>query len=654
MPWRAKGLRIVGRSVRQHLPGWPRRIGALVLVACLAAPAMAQELHDFQPPPPDATYSPYLRDDYPDRVYFGDTHLHTAYSADAGLVGATLTPDDAFGFAKGEEVISSQGVPARLQRPLDFLVVADHAENLGLPVALEEQIPALEETEWGRDLVRNFAPRTDEARTYAYEAWVTAVATGSDPLAGTAFAETMWERATEAADRHNEPGRFTAFIGFEWTTQPGGNNLHRVVVFRDGKDLADRIVPLSAYETEDPEDLWDWMAAYEERTGGRLLAIPHNGNLSNGLMFDDVTLSGEPLDRGYAERRSRWEPVYEVTQIKGDGETHPMLSPDDAFADYGTWDRGNFGPEPKTPEMLPREYARAAYRRGLAYEAELGANPFKFGMVGSTDSHTGLSTAQEDNFFGKVASLEPTSDPIRFEEAITGRFTPGDPSDDMTHAEGLASGLAAVWARENTRAAIWDALKRREVFATTGTRLRVRVFGGFDFTEADLARSDLARHGYAAGVPMGGDLRGRGDGAAPAFLVQALRDPDGANLDRVQIVKGWTTEGGGTAERVYDIAWSGDRAPGPDGRLPPVGNTVDPATATFTNAIGEPYLQAFWTDPDFDPAQRAFYYVRVLEIPTPRWTTYDAVFFGIEVPDRVPLTHQERAYTSPIWYTPEG
>jgi len=398
------------------------------------------------------------------------------------------------------------------------------------------------------------------------------------------------------------------------------------------------------------------MARAEETTGQRLLAIPHNGNLSNGLMFDDVTLADRrPLDRGYAERRMKWEPLYEVTQIKGDGEAHPMLSPTDEFADFGTWDKGSFGEQPKTADMLPREYARSAYKRGLAYEQELGVNPFKFGMIGSTDAHTALSTPAEDNFFGKVAMVEPTADPIRFQEAITGRFTPDDPSDDLTHSDALAAGLAAVWARENTRAAIWDAMARKEVFATTGTRIRVRVFGGFDFSGDDMQRSDFAEHGYAHGVPMGGDLGGAPRGKAPAFLIRALRDPDGANLDRVQIVKGWLDADGKVHERIWDVAVSDGRTIGADGRSrEPVGNTVDVEDATYTNAIGAPLLAGYWKDPDFDPDERAFYYVRVIEIPTPRWTTVDAKVLGVERPADVPASMQERAYTSPIWYSPKG
>ena len=635
-----------------------RVLQAIVLVgfATVAARgAMGQDVGATSPDP-STDYSPYLQYDYPDQVLFGDTHLHTAYSADAGLVGATTTPDDAYRFAKGETVTSSNGVAARLQRPLDFLVVADHAENLGLYIALDEESSILDGNEWAEGLREVFAPRDKAAMDEAYIYWANAFALdpdGGDPLAGSALARTMWERMTEAADRHYVPGAFTTLIGYEWTSGPNGNNLHRNVIFRDGKPEADQFDPFSAYDSNDPEDLWDWMEQYEVATGGQVLAIPHNGNLSNGLMFDDVTLSDRrALDAKYAARRMRWEPIYEITQIKGDGEAHPMLSPDDAFADYGTWDVGSFGVELKTPDMLPREYAREAWKRGMAYEAELGANPFKFGVVGSTDSHTGLSTAQEDNFFGKAPMVEPTADPVRWEEPITGRATPDDPDDDQLHGIALASGLAAVWARENTREAIWDALNRKEVYATTGTRLRVRVFAGSEFRADDLARSNFAGYGYDNGVPMGGDLTGFDRGDTPGLLIRALRDPDGANLDRVQVIKGWVDAAGDTQERVYDVACSDGRTIRNGACAGDVGNTVDVTTATYTNSIGAPFLETYWEDPDFDPALRAFYYVRVLEIPTPRWTTYDAVFFGIDLPDFVEPTHQERAYTSPIWYTP--
>jgi hypothetical protein len=605
----------------------------------------------FVPPPASARYAALPRQDFPNQVFFGDTHLHTAFSPDAGLIGATITPDEAYRFAKGETVTSSTGLPARLVRPLDFLVVTDHAENLGLPVAITGRDEKLIETEFGRKILGITAPGTLESKFEGYEFWELASQTGKDPLAGTDFGKTMWAKVTEAAERANAPGRFAAMIGFEWTSGPNGVNLHRNVLFRGGKDTADKLVPLSAYDTEDPERLWDWMEQAEKETGVRLLAIPHNGNLSNGLMFDDVTFTGKALDRAYAERRMRWEPVYEVTQMKGDGEAHPRLSPEDKFADFYTWDKGSFGPDPKTPDMLPREYAREALKRGLAYQEKLGANPFKFGMIGSTDSHTGLSTAEENNYYGKIVALEPTTDPIRFYEPLVGRFSKND-SDKTFAWQTAAAGLSAVWARENTREAIWDALDRKEVYATTGTRMLVRVFGGWGFERSDLDRSDFARHGYDKGVPMGGDLTRAPTGARPGFLIRAMRDPEGANLDRVQVVKGWLEADGTAREQVCDVAWSGDRKPGKHGDVPPVGTTVNVADASYTNAIGAPFLQAFWTDNDFDPARRAFYYVRVMEIPTPRWTTYDAKVFGVKIPEGAPVDVQERAYTSPIWYTP--
>ncbi len=605
-------------------------------------------------PPPSkkkVEYSPYPGQDYPNRVLFGDTHLHTSYSTDAGMVGCTLTPDDAYRFARGEEVTSSHGVKARLNRPLDFLVVSDHAENLGLAPAIEASDPNLLKNAWGKeqhDLVKSGI----EGALKAYENWMAKNAKRDDPLKDMPeLMQSMWKKVVESAERHNQPGRFTAFIGYEWTSMPDGNNIHRNVIFRDGGDKASQVLPFSQYDSFDPEDLWKWMEAYEKKTGGRVLAIPHNGNLSNGLMFDDVRYtSKKPLDRDYAERRMRWEPVYEITQMKGDGESHPLLSPDDEFADYETWDGGSFGPQAKTPDMLPREYAREAFKRGMAYEQKLGANPFKFGVIGSTDSHTALSTAEEDNYFGKVSLLEPSADPVRFDEVVAGRPAP---KGHQSYARQIsASGLAAVWARENTREAIWDALARKEVFATTGTRIRVRVFGGFDFQAKDLQRSDFAKHGYGAGVPMGGDLTAAPAGKSPAFLIRALRDPDGANLDRVQVVKGWLGPDGKTHERVWDVAVSDGRTIEAGRCTAPVGNTVDVANATYTNAIGDPVFGVFWRDPEFDPKQRAFYYVRVIEIPTPRWTTIDAKVFGVELPKDVPTSIQERAYTSPIWYTP--
>ena len=598
-------------------------------------------------------YSPYLNYNYPDKVFFGDTHLHTSYSTDAGMFGTTIGPDEAYRFAKGEVVTSSTGVPSRLLRPLDWLVISDHAENLGLAGLIEESSPELLESDWGRkvhDLVKSGKSGD------AYAMWGDGVTNRKDPLADKkSLVRTMWQRATENAERHNEPGNFTAFIGYEWTSTPGGNNLHRNVIFRDGKSLADQVMPFSVYDSDDPEDLWKWLASYEEKTGGQLLAIAHNGNLSNGLMFDDVTFTTKKaLSKDYAERRQRWEPLYEVTQMKGDGETHPSLSPNDEFADFETWDKGSFGGA-KDADMIPREYAREALKRGLKYEQNLGTNPFKFGMIGSTDAHTSLATTQENNFFGKIAPLEPTEKPVRFEEMITGYLPDPKGRDYAIRAvKTSASGLTGVWSRENTRGSLWDAMKRKEVYGTSGTRLRVRVFGGWDFTADEVDRWDFAKQGYERGVPMGGDLRNAPDGAAPIMMIRALRDPDGANLDRIQIIKGWLDNKGNIMEKVFDVAWSDERTLGADGKLPPVGNTVNVKDASFTNAIGDSLLFGYWKDPEFDPKQRAFYYVRVLEIPTPRWTTYDAKFFGIELPKEVPASIQERAYTSPIWYTPSS
>ena len=599
-------------------------------------------------------YSPYLDVGYPQRVFFGDTHLHTSYSTDAGMIGNRLGPEEAYRFARGEMVVSSTGVRTRLQRPLDFLVIADHAENLGLAPMIAEKNPDLLKLDFGKKIAQLVY---DGKYGDAYTLWGEGMTVRKDPLKGQdALIRTIWERLTAAAEKFNEPGKFTALIGYEWTSSPDGNNLHRNVIFRDGKAKADQIIPFSNYDSTDPEDLWAWMKAYETKTGGRVLAIPHNGNLSNGLMFGDVTLSGKKLDKDYAARRMQWEPVYEVTQMKGDGEAHPALSPNDEFADYGTWDKGSFGAEPKTREMLPMEYAREAYKRGLAYAARLGANPFKFGMIGSTDSHTSLATTEENNFFGKATPGEPSADEDRFQEKITGYLQePGGPDITIRHVQTLASGLAAVWATDNTREAIWDALKRKEVYATTGTRMTVRVFAGWDFAEQEVQRPDFAKTGYLRGVPMGGDLRNAPDGTAPAFMIRALRDVDGANLDRVQIVKGWMDGKGELQEKVYDVMCSDDRAINEQHRCEKrVGNTVDVKTASYTNSIGEALMMAYWRDPDFDPTQRAFYYVRVLEIPTPRWTTHDANFFGVALPKGVEPSHQERAYTSPIWYTPKG
>jgi hypothetical protein len=598
-------------------------------------------------------YSPYLYQSYPNRVFWGDTHLHTSYSTDAGMVGNTLGPEEALRFARGEKVISSTGLPARLIRPLDFLVVADHAENLGLAPMIEASDPALLRDPMGKkyhDLVKS-GKGWD-----AYQIWKNSGAALKDSMPNPKLQAKAWNQIIDAVDRHNQPGVFTAFHGFEWTSTPDLRNLHRVVIFRDGAEAARQVIPFSIFDAVDPEKLWDYLEAYEKKTGGQALAIPHNGNLSQGLMFSVERFSGGPIDAAYAKRRMRWEPLVEVTQMKGDGETHPMLSPNDEFADYYTWDKGDFGLNAKKPEMLQYEYARSALKLGLIQGKKLGANPFKFGMIGSTDSHTSLSSTREENFFGKFAGAEPATE-ARYLDLVSQDLRPdGDGSLNVYHWESTASGLAGVWARENTREAIWDAMARKEVYASTGTRMLVRVFAGWDFKADEVHRPDFAEQGYQRGVPMGGDLTAAPDGAAPRFMVRALRDPDGANLDRIQIVKGWLDENGKAHERIFDIAVSGGRKIDKDGRCKtPVGDTVDVQNASYTNTIGDAVLAAYWEDPTFDPKQHAFYYVRVLEIPTPSWIAYDERVFGKrDAPDEALRKQQDRAYTSPIWYAPKS
>jgi hypothetical protein len=602
--------------------------------------------------PPKPVYSPYAGRNYPARPYFGDTHLHTSFSMDAGAFGARVDPRGAYRLARGEEIAASSGQPVKLSRPLDFLVVADHSDNMGFFPDLFAGKPEMLAHPTGRkwyDMIQS-----GQGATAALEI-IGAFSQGTFPkelmsVPGSRAYKAAWQATIDAAEEYNAPGRFTAFIGYEWTSNTGGNNLHRNVIFRDDHRRASQVEPFTVYPpgSDNPVDLWKWMQGYEEKTGGSVLAIAHNGNLSNGLMFPIVEAFGRPVDRQYAETRMKWERLYEATQTKGDGETHPFLSPNDEFADFEKWDKGNLdGSVAKKPEMLQFEYLRAALKNGLLLEQKLGVNPYKFGLIGSSDAHTGLAAVEEENFFGKTTPQEPSAERLR--ATFVNNPKTGVRIMDW---EVLASGYAAVWATDNTREAIWDAMQRRETYATTGTRMLVRFFGGWDFTDADAATRNPAAAGYAKGVPMGGELTPAAAGKSPTFLVAALRDPIGANLDRIQVVKGWLDAKGQVQERVYDVAWSGGRKPGADGKLPPVGNTVDVANATWTNTIGAPELIAVWRDPEFDPAQRAFYYVRVLEIPTPRWTAYDAKRFGIQPAPGTRMTVVERGYTSPIWYTP--
>jgi hypothetical protein len=544
----------------------------------------------------------------------------------------------------------------RLGRPLDWLAITDHSDGMGFTVDVLAALPSVTKYEQGARWSKGFNAGGQEAVAATID-MITAFSQGEfDPdmfanySPGSRRYKTLWDDVIDAAEEFNDPGRFTTFIGFEWTSLVKGGNMHRNVIFRDGGDRARQVVPyttIAPIGSTDPLDLYKYLENYEAKTNGSAMAFAHNGNLSNGIMFPvDAQYTGRNLDKFYVEQRAKWERMYEITQIKGDGEAHPYLSPDDEFADYGTWDVGNLDlTEAKTDDMLAGEYAREALKSGLALEKKLGTNPYKFGIVGATDSHTSLPTAEEDNFFGKHTGYEPSPD------RLTHTFVKTENGEIFSWQQ-VASGYTAVWARENTRASLFDAMDRKEVYGTTGPRMFVRFFGGWDFSDADLNNRQPAFAGYSKGVPMGGDLTAAPEGKAPTFMAIALRDPIGANLDRVQIIKGWLDADGKTHEKVYDVAWSDGRKIGGDGHLPPVGNTVDVANANWTNTIGAAELAAVWTDPDFDASQSAFYYVRVLEIPTPPWYVYDAFRFGVDVPKDAPTSQQERAYTTPIWYTP--
>jgi hypothetical protein len=620
-----------------------RFLVSVFLATLLHLPAQAEE---------PTSYSPYVGRDYAQNVYFGDTHLHTSISLDGfGDGNTTVGPDEAYRWAKGETIAADDGMPTRISRPLDFLMVADHAEYLGVVPALAAQDPILlkdpEGARWAKMIAEG------KLASEVFSEFIHDV-TGNDPrLDSPEFAKATWERIIDAAEANNEPGKFTAIIGYEWSPFPDGNNLHRVVVFRDGRDKTSQVVPFSSFDSQNPEDLWGYLEAYETKTGGSVLAIAHNGNISGGRMFSLQNAAGDPLTRQYAETRMEWEPIYEVTQYKGDGETHPYLSPDDEFADFETWDKANLAMlEPHKDEYYRTEYARSALQLGLQQNAELGANPFKIGLIGSTDSHTGFPQVEEDNFLGKYGSSSPNpGNKDRWKKVwppVEGTVA------KMNGWESQSAGLAAVWATENTREALWDAMKRKEVYATTGPRMSVRMFAGFDFSENDAERHDMPAIGYAKGVPMGGDLARAPAGKAPMLLLSATKDPDGANLDRIQVVKGWLDGEGNVQEKVYDVAVSDGRTIHNGKVNKAVGSTVDLKTATYTNAIGDSQLTVGWSDPDFDPTVQSFYYARVLEIPTPRWTAFDVVRLGAEMSPEVPMVLQERAYTSPIWYTPEA
>jgi hypothetical protein len=615
---------------------------------------LTADLGEIQPADPSKFhkkpgYSPYAGRNYPERPYFGDQHVHTAWSADAGGSGATLGPEEATRFARGEEVISSTGQPVKLGQPLDWITIADHSDGMGVISEIKGGNPEMMADPTLKRWHDMYGAGPKEAMAATMELIQAQASKKLPPLVmDPKFAKSVWEKNTAIAEKYNEPGRFTAFIGYEWTSNAGGgDNLHRNVIYRDGKAKADRVLPYTTFQSENPEDLWTWMTEWEKTTGGKLLAIPHNGNLSNGRMFALTKFDGSAPTREWADLRQQWEPLFEAQQMKGQSESHPSLSVTDEFAaNYELWDRGNLVLTPKQPGMIQYEYLREALKNGLKLEQDLGANPFKYGMAGGTDTHNGLVAAEEENFFAKFPSAEPRAD--RWSENAM-KF--GDRV--IKGWEMSAAGYMAVWATGNTREELWDAMKRRETYATSGTRMVVRFFGGWDFTAADVSRTPAVA-GYEKGVPMGADLPAAPAGKAPTFLIAALKDPMRGNLDRIQVIKGWVDKAGKTQERIFDVAWGdASRRRIVGGKLTPVGNTVDVANATWTNTIGDPELITVWKDPAFDPTVRAFYYVRVLEIPTPRWTAYDAAYFKVKMDTNIPMITVERAFTSPIWYTPK-
>ncbi|KQY14010.1 DUF3604 domain-containing protein [Rhizobium sp. Root482] len=569
-------------------------------------------------------------------AYFGQTHQHTSWSLDAYIIGNTVTgPAEAYQYSMGNVVKHPAGYDVQIKTPLDFQGVTDHSEYVGVirlandPTSSLSKLPIAEKLKVTKD---NPAVKIFQWLAGSIASHKT-IAELSDPkLSGT-----VWQENTAIADKYYKPGQFTTFCSYEWTSMPNSQNMHRNVFFKDCSKLPPS--PFTAMDSDHPEDLWTWMDG-QRKAGNEVLAISHNANLSNGIMFPiDVDSKGNPLDLAWAQQRMTNEPLNEIKQIKGVSETHPDLSPNDEFANYEIMNY-LIGID-NSSSKLHGSYAREAYENGLAMQATRGYNPYKFGVVGGGDSHNTVTAYSQSNFFGAHGLVDATA-----KARLAGKVEAG-----MDILKTGTSGLTAVWAEENTRESIFSAMQRKEVYGTSGVRIQARMFGGWDFDKGLLSNEDWAKTAYASGVPMGGDLA-PADDKVPSFVVNAVKDPADGNLDRIQIVKGWTKQGQ-VFEKIYDVAWSGARQPDPvTGRLPPVGSTVDIDKATYTNDIGSVELKAVWTDPEFDPGLHAFYYSRVLQIPTPRWSTYDAAKLGVLPPSNAPATVQERAWTTPIWYTP--
>ncbi|MBU02652.1 MAG: hypothetical protein CME55_05100 [Halieaceae bacterium] len=600
------------------------------------------------------------------QLLWGDTHLHSTYSSDAFTNGnLTATPDTAYRYAKGMPV-AHPGHKARVQigTPLDFLVVSDHAEYLGVIRSLYLNPMETEGLSWreriwtrfvqyllrdaidnqsGRELFTSILPEPADNAVTAMEGWEDDRVSGLIPRQPTVEIDT-WKLITDTADAHNEPGQFTALIGWEYSLIPGGANLHRIVMGDINAEQAQTFAPFGFDDSSFPSDLWSWLEKTSESTGGNFIAIPHNSNISKGSMFDVRDIRGTDISANYAEIRRYWEPVVEITQIKGDSETHPVLSPNDAFADFETYP---YYIQREWTDYVPQpgDYVRSALKTGLSLEASVGVNPYQFGVIGSTDAHTALPSAEENNFHGKMAI-----------DSIPSRKS-GGWSDDArgTFGWGMsASGLAAVWATENSREAIIAAMRRREVYATSGPRIAVRTFAGLNLSSRALEAPTYPANLTEQAVPMGGEILGAGAEDQFALVVEAQADPKSGYLDRIQVVKGWLDDEGATQERVYDVVWAGDNRLQPNGTLTHIGDSVDLATGLTDNSIGAPSLSAVWQDPDFDADQAAFYYVRVLQIPTARHSLLDKLALADDSIDtRRPDTIQERAYTSPVWYRPQ-
>jgi len=575
------------------------------------------------------------------QAFFGDLHLHTTNSFDAYvLMGTKTTPDEAYKFARGD-TINYLGQPVRRSEPLDFLAVTDHSENIGVFNQLDDPTSEFSLSELGK-LAR-------EGGYANFRKIVDLMASGT-PLPGNAernkaVSASTWQRSIDAANANYQPGKFTTFIAYEWTSMPSGQNLHRNVIFRGNTAPA----PYTSADSRDPQDLWTWLSQIRGQ-GFEALAIPHNANASNGLMYDWTTLDGRPIDEAFAQLRAANEPLSEVAQNKGSSETHPALSGNDEFANYEIFDKLLIGNVPSKPGG---SYWRDALGRGLALQNRIGVNPYKDGAIGGSDLHSGLSVSSAQEY-GGIAAANLGGGKQTKEQTAQTLGVGGQPAAAGINAVVLSPGnLTGVWAEANTREAIYAAFRRKETFATSGSKLRVRFFGGYGFSPALLRNPNWIHSAYAQGVPMGSDLPAA-KGRAPNFVVQAVKDPNGGNLDRVQVIKVWV-EGGKQQERIFDVAWGGNRKIDPrSGKLAPIGSTVDLKTGAYANTIGAAQLATVWTDPSFKADQAAVYYVRVLEIPTPRWSTLRALEFGLPLPANVPPTLQQRAWTSPIWYTPLG